>query len=500
MKKKLFAIFASAVTLSSCFVYSILKPLNCDVAWGLTMSEKLLGGHRLYVDLLETNPPMTTWLYLPAVLLSRLTGLSGDGLQILLTFLFVVACLVLSWRILAHAGFQRLATMYCLAAAVSLTLPWLATISEREHWALAALTPMMAIQIVYSASRNASLRQRTISGALAGFAVAIKPVFVLCAVAPALYAAWRRRSLLSLFRREHWIAVGVNVAYLLAVYGGYPAYRTQMLPSLLDTYVRVRAPIPSLASPDLMLGLLAVIALVISRGRRLLGSPVEMISLLTGLGFVFAYVIQGKGFLNHATPICSLVLMSVSLSVLLKPSRVVGITSISARSFATAASILLVGAVLIIQMRAATSPTLYPSLAFVEPIRRLSPAPRMLSISGDLSAGHPLARQVHGQWVSMNGHQWLAASAALIGQRPGVDPSTRRRMQNWIRLDLERLTRDVIINRPDVIVLDDNLFGEGALSRFAPKLAVALSAYERAGQSGSLQLLIIRRDLTAPPQ
>ena len=492
--KRLIELFAGLVTVIACLVFSLLHPINCDVAWGLTMSEKLLDGQRLYIDILETNPPMTIWLHMPAVALSRATGLSADSLQILLTFLFLVTCLGLSRRILAKARLGRLAFAFTLSGAVALTLPWLATISEREHWALAALTPIIAIQIVHCTRRNTSLRLRMIAGGLAGLAVAIKPVFALCVVAPALYTAWRTRSIQGLFRKEYWIAAGVNLIYLGSVFWCYPTYRTQMLPGLLDTYFRARAPLISLATPDLVLSLAAVGGLLVARRKRILGSPVEVITLLTGLGFLSAYVLQGKGFLNHATPICSLALMAVLLNARLKPSRIRMNRSLSAQNTATLASILLAAGVLLLELRAGTNPTLYPSLAFVEPIQRLSPQPRILSVSGDLSVGHPLAREVHGQWVGVNGHQWLAASAALIGQQPGIDAVTRARMQTWIRLDLDRLTRDVTVNRPDVIIFDDNLFSEGALSRAAPKLAAALSAYERAGQSGSLRLLILRRD------
>ena len=133
-------------------------------------------------------------------------------------------------------------------------------------------------------------------------------------------------------------------------------------------------------------------------------------------------------------------------------------------------------------------------MAFVEPIRQLSPNPRILAVSGDLKAGHPLARAVNGQWVGATSSQWLAASAALLRQRPNASAATRMRMQQWIHSDLDRLTSDVIRNRPDVIIFDDSLFSEGALSRLAPKLARALSTYERAGQNGSLRLLILRRE------
>lgn len=458
------------------------------------MSEKLLDGQQLYTDLLETNPPMTVWLHMPAAALGRVLRVSADSLQILLTFLFLITCLGLSWRVLNVAGFRRLASAFFLAGAIALTLPWLATISEREHWAMAALMPIMAVEIIRCARRNASAHQRVLAGTLAGLAVAIKPAFTLCLVAPALYTVWRTRSIKSLFRREYWIAAGVNLIYLASVDWGYPTYRTNMLPGLLDTYFRIRAPLQSLVSIDLILCLLSVAAFLVARGKRMLGSPVEMITLLTGLGFLLAYVMQGKGFLNHATPICSLILMAVLLSAILKRSRLRAIRPLSAQKTAAVASIVLVGGFLVLELRTATNPTLYPSLGFVESIRSLSPNPRILTVSGDLGVGHPLAREVRGRWVGVNGHQWLAASAALISQRPGVDAMTRARMRSWIRLDLDRLTQDVINNKPDVIIFDDNLFGEGALFRLAPKLSIALSGYERAGQNGSLRLLIRRQD------
>ena len=35
----------------------VLLRVNVDVAWLLTVGEKMLDGQRLYVDILETNPP-----------------------------------------------------------------------------------------------------------------------------------------------------------------------------------------------------------------------------------------------------------------------------------------------------------------------------------------------------------------------------------------------------------------------------------------------------------
>ena len=43
-----------------------------DVSWLITLSEKILDGKTLYVDLIEVNPPASVFLYLPAVMLAQL--------------------------------------------------------------------------------------------------------------------------------------------------------------------------------------------------------------------------------------------------------------------------------------------------------------------------------------------------------------------------------------------------------------------------------------------
>ena len=46
-------------------------PFNVDVSWWLTICERMLDGQRLYVDILETNPPMAASVYMPGVVVAR---------------------------------------------------------------------------------------------------------------------------------------------------------------------------------------------------------------------------------------------------------------------------------------------------------------------------------------------------------------------------------------------------------------------------------------------
>src|SRR3979490_805715 len=75
------------------FVVAVLLrqvvPLNTDVSWLLTIGERVLDGQRLYVDIVEINPPMAVFAYLPGIAVARALGLDPkiviDGQMLLLT-------------------------------------------------------------------------------------------------------------------------------------------------------------------------------------------------------------------------------------------------------------------------------------------------------------------------------------------------------------------------------------------------------------------------------
>src|SRR5258708_29647461 len=54
---------------------------NTDVSWLLTVGERVLDGQRLYIDVLETNPPMAVLLFTPGSALTPLLGLPGQVLS-----------------------------------------------------------------------------------------------------------------------------------------------------------------------------------------------------------------------------------------------------------------------------------------------------------------------------------------------------------------------------------------------------------------------------------
>src|SRR5258708_36919271 len=51
---------------------------NTDVSWLLTVGERVLDGQRLYVDVIDANPPMAVLIYLPGIVIARALGLPAE--------------------------------------------------------------------------------------------------------------------------------------------------------------------------------------------------------------------------------------------------------------------------------------------------------------------------------------------------------------------------------------------------------------------------------------
>src|SRR5690349_11187977 len=54
-----------AAVLAAAVLLRFFLLANTDVSWLLTVAERVLDGQRLYIDVIETNPPAAVLLYLP---------------------------------------------------------------------------------------------------------------------------------------------------------------------------------------------------------------------------------------------------------------------------------------------------------------------------------------------------------------------------------------------------------------------------------------------------
>src|SRR3982074_742810 len=89
-----------AILFAAAIVLRHVLAANTDVSWLLTVGERILDGQRLYVDVIETNPPMAVLVYLPAIIIARAVGRRAEAVTDGLVFASIFVSLAIVARIL----------------------------------------------------------------------------------------------------------------------------------------------------------------------------------------------------------------------------------------------------------------------------------------------------------------------------------------------------------------------------------------------------------------
>jgi hypothetical protein len=285
-----------------------------DTGFLLDEASRILRGDRLYLDLVDMNPPLIVLLNLGAVLLARACGIAAIlayrlGCTVALLGLLVPTAWLLR-RVLPGEPARRRAVLLLLVFAL-FTLPG-QDFGEREHLLLALALPYLLLAAIRAAGRDVPTGAAVLIGALAGAAFALKPPFGLLWLA---VESWLR-----LGRRVPWTRVlpeTVGVAAFLAVYTAAillwaPDY-FRLVALLAAPYTRfLYVPFWELLvrGPGALLTLLAALAFLAL--RRQLGHPA--LAGVFALGAVVCLVAgaaQQKGFSYHFYPASALAVVGL---------------------------------------------------------------------------------------------------------------------------------------------------------------------------------------------
>ena len=460
-------------------VMTALSRTDVDVAWLLTLGEKMLAGQRPYIDMFEANPPMSILLYLPAVLAGQALSVSPDTMVKVLVLAACAASLALCARIVAPLAPGR-ANMWKLAAAGAFVLTVLPTgvFAQREHIAVAAMLPFLAATVVRGEGPRSALWALVLAGIGCGLAMATKPHFALVAGGALLVTAWRMRSIRPLVAPEVWAASAVVGLYALVVVIFFPAFLS-FLPVIRATYLPVRQPLAMLLlwPPAVSWLILSALAVLVARARPGAGWPAASLLAASAGGFA-SYLIQGKGWPYHSYPMLALAGLALGAAAVLGAPAIAAADETLGRR---AARIGVICAGLVLAIGAAAASMRWFTLkgdyhALNAPVEAIAARPRLLAITADIAVGHPLTRELHGAWVGSVCSQWISAGALTLEHRGGLSPARRARLEGLMAFDRRLLTHDIVVGRPDVILISTNRDWVGwAMSD--PALAAALNTY-----------------------
>ena len=452
--------------------------INPDTSWLITVSERVLAGDRLYVDVFELNPPASVLTIMPAVLLAALFQLRPEAVVVGGMIALAIGSALLFVRLLRgadllgknEAPWVMVATLFAL-----LLLPGM-NFAQREHIALVVCLPWLALMAVRAGGGGASRGMLVLAGLGVGVTAMVKPHFLLVIALPLLVLAWRRRSLRPIFGLETMICAAVVATYVASTFVLTPEFWTIAVPLVSEGYLQQRQPLfQTLTMVPALLSFSAIGTAAAIEGRALPRRATLML-LLGAAAFEAAVLVQGKGFWNHQYPVLALGLIALAMALTRRNAPV------GERRIGLLLGLVVAGAASVLTGRM----HLYPEVAAL--IRSHAPQrPTMIMAGSNLTVAHPLTRWVDGRWVGTRGSMWASSAAReLLAGSP--DPSQRIRLEAQVAEDRRLWLADVAKGLPDVILVWEReglqWVGPG------PDLAAALRPYRKAGSAQGVTVLV----------
>jgi hypothetical protein len=460
-----------------------LLPMNTDTSWLMTVGDMVLDGKKLYVDVSETNPPASVWIYLPAVAFARLLSMAAEPFVIAWIFGLAAMSLGLSSRILAATDWlQRYDRLIVLSfSIVVFTILPGNTFSEREHVATLLCLPFLAAAVARAEGRVVSWPLLIMAGLCGGMVVAIKPHFVLGLELPVLVALFVRRCWSTLFSTENLIAGTLTIAYLVGIFVFYPDYWTITIPVNKAIYLPAARPGAALQSTYVLLVAALVLTSWALLGSRFRQHPAA-IALAAAIGFCIAFIIQGKLWSYQIYPAIALGLTGATLAVI---DRTLGHAKAGALPewrrwpafifhpiVAIAATVMFCAPLFFVHLR-------HDRLA--EAITRIHPRPTIAIVSGVIALGHPVTRMVNGRWGMTQWALWIETYGLRLRRQFAGQPEFQTMLPTIEAIeksDMAVFLADLRHNRPDILLTFRIETALRAHIRSFPGIAEELDRYD----------------------
>ena len=276
-------------------------PIDHDTGAILYFSDRWWAGERLYVDLIDVNPPLVFILGLVPVLIRQWTGLPEPAALIACVAAASIASAFVSWRLLAWRAAQMgrgdpgtlTATLVPLALLFALLTP--GELGQREHLMVVLTVPYVVLTALRLEGRRLPLAVGILIAASAAAGFALKPFFLLVPAIIELFVLWVRRGQ-AFGDAVPWTMGALWAGYVALTFLAFPEYGGTILPMTLELYSRLGDSSPMVAfnrgflpieAGILVLGVVTVL-MVRSRLCQTLA--------LFAIGTAITTIVQGKGW------------------------------------------------------------------------------------------------------------------------------------------------------------------------------------------------------------
>jgi hypothetical protein len=471
--------------------FHLSGPLGPDVSWLITVSERILQGQRLYIDILEPNPPVAGYLYMLPVMLAHAVGMKAEPFVVLYTVGYGVLMTGITAHIVREAGLLKRIELLWPVSFLLIGACWGEDFGQREHFATMSMLPLVAVTALRAGGMKPRTWQWILAGLCGGFILAIKPHFALALAVPALYAAIRVRSIRPVFAPENWIAAAIFAGFLALIWFAFPAFITNIMPVATTVYVPDRRDLGILFGLFVVRIFLALAAVgLLGYWKKIADTPFLGTLFMAAIGFFFAFLAQARGYTYQIMP--SITLMTVFIVIAFAQgieARARAIGNVLAIGCAViVASIFVINDVYKWRMRE-------PLYALLEPY---GPGLRFANILPDLTAGSPLHRVLDGELINSPPALLMSMSAYRLREERVLDPEWSARIDAVENGERVQLREDMKARPPDIIVTSGSMFDWFQWAQEDPELAAMLTDFEDIGMvpfDGYTLRLLKRRGL-----
>jgi hypothetical protein len=308
--RHLLAVFLAFLVLAPMpwVVAHFMAPHNHDSAALLQFAERWLGGERLYVDLIDVNPPLIILLSSLPALLGKYSPLSATAALVACTLAWIAAAFLMSWRLLVPVGRITDSPLRLLLPPifmyVAIVHPGI-EFTQREHLMAVSTLPYLLLAAA-RAQGDAVARWLALSVAvLAAVGFAIKPHFLIVPALVELYVLVLRGPRRALRDPVPWTMAAIFLAYGAWVLVALPQYLTEVVPLVtaqyLDLGIGSRGRLGLLLLSDLTPTLLLAVLLV---PMAFLATTLHLarVLALALIGAIVFATVQGKGWPYQLVP------------------------------------------------------------------------------------------------------------------------------------------------------------------------------------------------------
>jgi hypothetical protein len=299
-----FLILACLVCLGWILQTQIL--LNWDVSWLLHASEKLLAGGTYANDFFELNPPLILYLYIPALVFTKIFSVSIITALRLYVFLLGSLSLFLCdglIRKIFSAADRNLANLFLVAIASAFFILPIEQFGQREHLLLLLMLPYLFVIPYRLAGNKLNNAEAIVIGLLAGLGFAMKPYFLITLVLIELYYLIKKRNAAAWIRTEVITMLVVFAVYFIVILTLHRDYLFTVLPLAARLYyVGVGQPLKKLASNPAVFTCYIASLFHLWQYKNPAYASLRTVLFMALLGFLASYFIQQTVWYSHLFP------------------------------------------------------------------------------------------------------------------------------------------------------------------------------------------------------